>query len=190
MNTRSISPVLGIALLTMAMTVGCTATPVPDPPVSDPAVTDPAPPGDVEADDCVVGTWNLDVDAYAADSESYLGSIGIPVEAFLMTGVGKLTITDDGLVATEISLDTTAAVGGVAVSAPSKYTATGDWSRTGDDSLQFDNWARVGDEPDIPPEVELPTLDVTQLADVAVECSAGSLFLQGSGAPFGASWTR
>lgn len=185
MFTRTLSPALGIALLAVAVTTGCTATPV-----SDPAVTDPAPPGDVDADDCVVGTWNLDVDAYAADSESYLVSIGIPVESFLMAGVGKLTITDDGLVATEISLDTTAAVGGVAVSAPSKYTATGDWSRTGDDSLQFDNWARVGDEPDIPPEVELPQLDVTQLSDVAVECSADSLFLQGSGAPFGASWSR
>lgn len=190
MNTRSISPVLGIGLLAIALTTGCTATPVPDPPVSDPAVTDPAPPGDVDADDCVVGTWNLDVDAYAADSESYLLSIGIPVEAFLMTGVGKLTITDDGLVATEISLDTTAVAAGVAISAPSKYTATGDWSRTGDESLQFDNWARVGDEPDIPPEVELPELDVTQLADVFAQCSSDLLFLQGPGAPFGAFWSR
>lgn len=185
MHTRTVPAVLGITLLTAALTTGCSATPVADPPVAD-----PAPPGEVDAQDCAVGTWNLDVGAYAADSEAFLLSTGIPLDSFVMDGAGKLTFTDDGLVSTEISLATTVVVAGATIGAPSDYTATGDWSRTGDDALQFDNWARVGDEPDIPPEVDLPRLDVTQLADVTAQCSADSLFLQGADAPFGATWTR
>ena len=185
MPARTVPAVLGIALITAALSTGCSATPV-----ADPAVTDPAPPGEVDAQDCAVGTWNLDVAAYAADSEAFLLSTGLPLESFVMDGAGKLTFTDDGLVSTEISLATTVVVAGATIGAPSDYTATGDWSRTGDETLQFDNWARVGDEPDIPPEVDLPQLDVTQLADVTAECSASTLFLQGAAAPFGSSWMR
>lgn len=189
MTTRTLGTVPGIALgavalLAFALT-GCTASPV-----SDPAVTDPAPPADSATDDCVVGTWNLNVPAYAADSEAFLLSTGLPLEAFAMDGAGKVTFTDDGLVAAEIALTTDVTVGGMPLSVPSDYTASADWSRTGDGTLQFDNWARVTDEPDIPPEVEVPELDVTQLADVTVECSSGALFLQGADAPFGAAWTR
>lgn len=184
MRTRSLPALFGLAAIGVAVLAGCSASGASD------TATEPAPPGDVDAQDCVVGTWNLDVSAYAADSESFLVAVGLAVESFVMDGEGTLTFTDDGLVATEIGLATTVAVAGNTISAPSNYTATGDWSRTGDAALLFDNWARVGDQPDIPPEVELPELDFTQLADVTAECSADELFLQGAEAPFGAYWTR
>lgn len=171
-----------LALAGVIVLAGCSAT--------TPAEPEPLPPGDAASDDCAVGTWNLDVAAYSSDSEAYLQSLGIPLESFAMDGQGKLTLTGDGLVAADIALQTTVVVAGNSISAPSEYTATGDWSRTGDEALQFDNWARVGDEPDIPPEVDVPDLDVTQLAGVTAQCSATDLYLQGPDAPFGSRWVR
>lgn len=175
MNTRHTVPALAIFAIVLT---GCAAAVEPDPAARE------------EAQDCVVGTWNLDVATYAADSEAFLQSTGIPVESFAMDGSGKLTFTEDGLVSADVDLNTALVAGGVAIEAPSTYVATGDWSRSSDDALRFDNWARVSDEPDIPSEVELPELDLTQLVDVAAECSDNALFIQGSEAPFGAHWTR
>ena len=184
MNTRPALATASLLLLSGAILTGCAGTtPTPEP-------DEPLPPGDVVEDDCVVGTWNLDVGAYESDSLSFLLNTGVPVESYAMDGAGKLTFTDDGLVSAEIGLTTDATVRGFPLSVPSSYVATGDWSRTGDDTLQFDNWGVVRDEPDIPPEEELPGLDLTQLAGVTVGCSADALFLQGAEAPFGATWTR
>lgn len=180
MHTPTVPVVFAIAVLGIGLLAGCTSS----------SVSDPAVPDTVGTQDCVVGTWNLDINAFAADSEAFLLSTGMPLESFVMDGSGKLTFTDDGLVSADVGLDTSVVAGGVAINAPSNYRATGDWSRTSDSELRFDNWARVGDEPDIPPEVELPELDLTQLVDVTAECSGDNLFLQGSEAPFGAHWTK
>lgn len=111
-----------------------------------------------------------------------------------MSGGGKLTFTPDGLVSADVGLRTSGTIVAgdqrVPVDVPSTYSATGDWSRTGDESLQFDNWAKVVEDEGVPPDVDLPALDVTQLTDVEAQCSADSLYLAGPGAPIGALWTR
>ncbi len=175
---------LALALAGVILLAGCSAS-APQEPV-EPAL----PPGDVASDDCIVGIWNLDVATYSADSESFMLSLGIPLDYFLMDGDGKLTLTNDGLAATDIALNIDISIAGNVIEWPSYYTATGDWSRTGEQALQFDNWTSVGDEPDLPPDVELPDLDITQLSGVTSQCSADKLFLQGPDAPFGSTWTR
>lgn len=178
-----------LALVGVALLAGCTVSPTPDP-----DVTDPRPPGEVEPEDCVVGTWTLDVPAYAAESEAYITGLGIPMVDFAMTGAGEMTFTPDGLVAVDIGLVTSGTlVAGdqlIPISVPSTYTATGDWSRTDDEELQFDNWAKVVIDEGVPPDVDLPALDVTQLTDVDAFCSSDGLYLAGPGAPLGAAWDR
>lgn len=183
MSARFALAAVGVLVL-----AGCAASPVTEP---DP---EPVPSDEVEAEDCLVGTWALDVADYAAQSQEYVLGLGIPLEDFAMSGAGQLGFTPDGLVAVDIDLRTTGTlVAGdqrIPIDVPSVYTASGDWSRVDDASIQFDNWAKVTDTPDVPPEVDLPALDVTQLTDVAAECDAGELSLSGSGAPLSAHWTR
>ncbi len=176
------------AALVVVLLAGCT------PPGPDPDATDPRPPGEVESDDCLVGTWNLDVPAYANESELYVTGLGIPIVEFAMDGAGELTFTSDGLVSVDIALRTSGVlIAGdqrIPVDVPSAYTATGDWSRTGENTAQFDNWSRVGETDPLTPEVDLPALDFTQLADIEAECSADELYLAGPGVPIGATWHR
>jgi hypothetical protein len=180
---RAIVPVV----LTVALLAGCAGSPGPDP-----DATDPRPPGVQEPDDCLVGTWNLDVPAYAAESEAYLLGLGIPIVGFAMGGAGTLTFTADGLVSVDIALQTTGTlVAGdqsIPIDVPSGYTATGDWSRTGDETVQFDNWAKLTEAP--ASDVDVPAPDYTQLADVEATCTAGELYLAAPGAPIGATWVR
>ncbi|MFM9876763.1 MAG: hypothetical protein ACKVOG_02795 [Rhodoglobus sp.] len=180
MPTRSALALVGVILL-----AGCsTQTP------QEPAEPAPLPPGDVAADDCVVGTWNLDVAAYSTESEGFIRGLGVPLDDFQMEGAGKLTFTDDGLVAADVDLYTTVSVYGNVVASPSTYTTSGDWSRTDESELQFDNWGEVTLTSDIPPEVDLPSLDLTQLDAVTAECSANELVLQGPEAPLRSVWSR
>lgn len=181
--------VLAVLPLATLLLAGCTPAPTPDP-----DATDPRPPAVEEEADCVVGTWTLDVPAYAAESEAYVVGLGIPITGFAMTGGGEMTFTDDGLVAVDIALQTTGTIvagdANVPIDVPSTYTATGDWSRTDLEMLRFDNWANVVIDDGIPPEVDLPGLDVTQLADVEAQCTSDSLYIAGPGVPIGALWTR
>jgi len=176
--------------IALALLAGCAISPVPE------DDTDPVPndPGTVDSEDCIVGTWNLDVPAYSSESEEYVLGLGIPIEGFDMSGAGKLTFTADGLVAADVALTTTGTIVAgetrVPLSVPSTYTATGDWSRTDLEVLQFDNWAKVDETDDIPPEVDIPSLDVTQLSNVEATCSADQLFLYAPGAPVGSTWLR
>jgi len=61
--------------------------------------------GDAETP-CIVGTWQLDVADYAAQSEAYVLGLGLPITGFAMEGSGTITFTEDGLVATEVALET------------------------------------------------------------------------------------
>jgi hypothetical protein len=165
-------------------------------PGSDPDPVTPDDPGSDETP-CVVGTWQLDVPDYGAQSEAYLVGIGIPITEFDMTGAGTIQFTPDGLVATDISLTTTGVLvaGDVAVpiSVPSAYTATGDWSTGSDgDTIDLANWASVPD-PDVPIDPEappIPTIDYTDVESVTADCTADGLVLQAPGAPLGALWHR
>lgn len=180
--------VLPIAALLL---VGCAP---PQEPRPDPDVTDPRPPGVVEEEDCVVGSWALDVAAYEAESEAYLTGLGIPITDFAMSGAGSIIFTSDGLVSTDIALVTSGTlVAGdqlIPISVPSTYTAAGDWSRTDIEAIQLDNWLKVETDEGVPPDVDIPALDVTQLTDVDAFCSSDSLYLAGPGAPLGAQWRR
>ncbi|MEQ1736000.1 MAG: hypothetical protein ABL886_06320 [Rhodoglobus sp.] len=181
-----ISRTLVTASAVVLLLAGCAA------PAPDSVGTDPLPPG--SSNDCLIGTWELDVPAYAADSEAYVTGLAVPITDFAMDGAGRFVFTPDGLVAVDISLRTTGTIIAgdtiVPVDVPSIYSATADWSRTGESTVQFDNWAKFTEGDDIPPEVDVPALDYTQLSTVEASCAAGELFLRGPDAPFGASWTR
>jgi hypothetical protein len=179
-----------IALTATALLLaGCTApggTPDPDP---DAPPTAEAP--------CIVGTWQLDVADYAAQSEAFVLGLGLPIEGFAMTGAGQITFTEDGLVATDIALTTTGTIvagdTSVPLNQPSAYTGSGDWSLGAeDDTIDLANWANVPDpdvpvSPDAPP---VPAIDYTDIPTVTASCTANDLVLQGPDAPLSALWHR
>ena len=78
----------------------------------------------------------------------------------------------------------------VAVDVPSGYSATGDWSRTGDETVQFDNWSKVTETDPLASEVEVPAPDYTTLTAIEATCTADQLLLAGPGVPIGATWVR
>lgn len=175
----------GLAILLLA---GCTAA-APSPDAGD---------GDAGAETpCVVGTWNLDVADYAAQSEEFVLGLGLPIEGFEMTGSGTITFTDDGLVAADIALETSGTIvaGGQAIPfvQPSVYTSSGDWAPGADaDTIDLENWANIPDadypvDPDAP---AIPAIDFTDIPSVTAPCTATTLTLQGPDAPLAANWTR
>jgi hypothetical protein len=179
-----------IALAATALLLAsCTApggTPEPDPEVP-PAADEP----------CIVGTWQLDVADYAAQSEAFVLGLGLPIEDFGMTGAGEITFTADGLVATDIALTTTGTIVAgdtrVPVNQPSAYTGSGDWAAgTDPDTIDLSDWANVPDpdvatSPDAPP---VPAIDYTDIPTVTASCTANDLVLQGPDAPLSALWHR
>lgn len=179
-----------IALAATALLLaGCTApggTPEPDPDVP-PAADAP----------CIVGTWQLDVADYAAQSEAFVLGLGLPIEGFGMTGAGQITFTEDGLVSTDIELTTTGTIVAgdtmVPLNQPSAYSGSGDWSvGAADDTIDLANWANVPD-PDVPVSPDgppVPAIDYTDIPTVTAACSANDLVLQGPDAPLSALWHR
>jgi hypothetical protein len=174
------------ALLILA---GCSA------PGGDGSPDEPDTPGGADTP-CVVGTWQLDVPDYAAQSEEYVLGLGLPIEGFAMDGAGTITFTADGLVATDITLTTTGTIVAgetrVPLNQPSSYTGSGDWSAGADaDTLDLANWANVPD-PGVTadPDAAVPAIDYTDIPSVTAACSANDLVLQAPGAPLSALWHR
>ncbi len=185
---RTTIPLTAATLLLLA---GCTApvgTPIDEEPVDQ--TGEAAPP-------CVVGTWQLDVADYEAQSATYLAGLGIPVAEFAMTGSGEATFTADGLLAADIDLLVNAVLDAGDVRVPveqrTAYTGSGDW-REGDEpwSIDLENWATVPD-PDATVGVEedgLPPIDFFDIPTIVTSCTADTLVLQGPDAPLAATWHR
>ncbi len=146
---------------------------------------------------CIVGTWNLDVPDYEAQSAEFVLGLEIPIEDFSMTGAGTIQFTPDGLVATDIGLTTTGTIvagdARVPLNVPSGYTASGDWSVSDDgSSIDLANWSNVPD-PAIPADAAappIPAIDYTDIPTVSATCTETTLVLQGPGAPLSAKWIR
>ncbi|CAN5325284.1 hypothetical protein BH11ACT4_BH11ACT4_17760 [soil metagenome] len=184
---------LAASLVIVGALVGCTAPPGPGTDV-DAELDDSAAPEDVP---CHVGTWQLDVADYASQSEAYILGLGLPIESFGMSGVGTISFTQDGLVATEIDLTTTGTIVAgdtrVPLNTRSAYSGSGDWlASTTPDRIDLDNWATLPD-PDVPMDPSappIPAIDYTEIPSVTIVCSEGSLLLQGPEAPLSALWSR
>jgi hypothetical protein len=182
---RTLVPV-ALAATALFVFAGCTV----------PGGTEPDPAPSAEAP-CIVGTWQLDVADYAAQSEAYVLGLGLPIEGFAMTGAGEITFTADGLVATDIDLTTTGTIVAgdtrVPINQPSAYTGSGDWATGTDaDTIDLTNWANVPD-PSVPVDHDappIPAIDYTDVPTVAAACSANDLVLQGPDAPLSALWHR
>lgn len=189
--TRTISLALTVVAVSLIAACGSPGgsgpEPEPDAGGDEPVVETP----------CIVGTWQLDVADYAAQSEAFVLGLGVPIEGFAMTGTGTIQFTADGLVATDIALTSTGTIvaGDVRVpfSTPSAYTGSGDWSDPGDgETIDLANWATVpaSDVAVDPAAPEVPAIDYTDIPTVTATCTADSLVLQGPGAPLAAVWTR
>jgi hypothetical protein len=186
MRTISAFPVGAITLLLLA---GCSAG-------APSSSEDPG--GDTVAEaPCIVGTWNLDVADYEAQTLSYLVELGIPIVDYAMAGGGTITFTADGLVATDIDLTTSGTlVAGdqrVPINQRSAYSGSGDWAAGADaDSVDLSNWATVpdADVPVDPAAPAPPAIDYTDIPTVSAPCTDDELVLQGPDAPVAAHWTR
>ena len=188
--TRLASPIVLVAFLAAASLGGCA-------PVSEPdrdASGDGSP---KDGDPCVVGSWNLDVADYAAQSEAYVLGLGIPVEGFAMEGAGTIRFTADGLVATDIDVTTTGTIVAgdtrVPLNSRSGYSASGEWSSgDADSSINLANWSNVPDPgiPIDPAAPSIPAIDYTDVPAISARCTENTLVLQGPDAPLSARWTR
>ncbi|WP_395641086.1 hypothetical protein [Pseudolysinimonas sp.] len=184
---RATVPAVTLAAAAVLAMTGCTA----------PAETPDADPPSSTDQPCLVGTWQLDVADYAAQSEAFVLGLGLPIEGFAMTGAGTITFTADGLVATDIDLRTTGTIVAgdtrVPLDQPSAYTGSGDWAAgAGPDTVDLANWANVPDpdvpvSPDAPP---VPAIDYTDIPTVSAVCTEDDLLLQGPDAPLSALWHR
>lgn len=160
--------------------------------------TDPDPDSPPSADaPCIVGTWQLDVADYAAQSEAFVLDLGLPITDFGMTGAGEITFTADGLVATDIDLTITGTIVAgdtrVPLNQRSAYTASGDWAIGADpDTIDLSHWANVPDEsvPVDPAAPPVPAIDFTDIPTVTAPCSETDLVLQGPDAPLSSLWHR
>jgi len=182
---------LAVASMALLLLAGCAAG----------SPTSPGPAGagdDPDAETpCIVGTWQLDVADYAAQSEAFVLGLGLPIEGFDMTGAGTITFTADGLVASDIDLTTTGTIVAgdtrVPLNQRSSYSGSGDWATgTDPDTIDLANWANVRDadvpvDPAAPP---IPAIDYTDIPTVTASCTESDLVLQGPDAPLSALWHR
>ncbi len=187
---------IGLTIFAICALTAC-GSPGGDPPT--PAEPDPAVGGAPSPTEtpCIVGTWQLDVADYEAQSEGYVLGLGLPISEFAMSGAGTIQFTADGLVVTDIDLTTTGTIVAgdtrVPLNTRSAYTGSGDWSGSNDDeTIDLANWATVPN-PDVPVDPaapDLPAVDYTDIPTVLAACSANSLILQGPDAPLAAMWSR
>lgn len=149
----------------------------------------------IAADDCLIGDWILDVADYSSQSEAYLVGEGIPITDFGMDGGGLLFFTADGSMQVNVELVTSGTlVAGdamVPISVPSRYNASGTWSRPESDvdaiNIDVTEDSDAGDE-----TVQVPLLDFAANPRVFIMCEndGDQLRLQGADAPISSVWTR
>ncbi|HWK19187.1 MAG TPA: hypothetical protein VNR37_00250 [Microbacteriaceae bacterium] len=183
-----------LALLAAAglLLAGCAGTPTPAP--ADPGSagepsepSDFAPGGDTE---CVTGRWSLDVADYQAQAETYLLSLGIPLDALSLTGTQQLDITPAYL-SISSALRADAVVAGVPMGAPLEFAGGADWMWEADDptAMGFENWSWTVAPTTADGAIAIPAfLDPSISASVA--CAGDSLSLQTAGAPFVGNFVR
>ncbi|MEO8529508.1 MAG: hypothetical protein ABI435_10570, partial [Pseudolysinimonas sp.] len=143
---------------------------------------------------CVVGTWNLDVADYAAQSEAYTLGLGLPIVGFAMSGSGKITFAGEGLVATDVVLTTTGTIVAGDTRTPlnqtSAYTGTGDWVEGAGSTIDFANWSNTPGVGEITVDGSSPTIDFTDIPSVGITCTATDLTLKAPDAPLSSLWHR
>lgn len=195
-TARTAAPLLLSAVLATALLAGCSSGTLPEP---QPASGETATPseGSTGQGACIVGDWALDVAAYRVTTEEYLLGLGLPIEGYDLTGVGVITFTADGLVATDVDLTSSGTIVAgdvrVPVNSPGRYTATGDWSTGDGDTINLANWSddiNVNPDPLADPSGPGVPVDFTDIPNIASTCSANELVLSAPGAPFDTIWWR
>jgi hypothetical protein len=181
-------PAVALAAMTLLVLTGCSAG-------TGTSGDEGTPPADAEVP-CLVGTWNLDVPDYEAQTGQYLLETGIPIVEYAMTGSGEVTFTADGSLSTDINLlvDAVMEAGGtrVLIEQSSVYTGSGDWADgAAPDTIDLTNWASVqglgaADSSD----GALPPVTFFDIPSLTAVCTADTLTLQGPDAPFSSNWTR
>ena len=138
---------------------------------------------------CIVGTWQLDVADYSAQSETWLQSQNPDYIDVEMTGSARVTFTASTLTSV-VDLSTSVIL--LAGEQPmleegrNAYTGSGDWAE-GDDAntIEFSYWATSPD-----PGADIPTVDFFAVPSLTYTCTATDLALTSTGAPLTARWHR
>ena len=142
-----------------------------------------------ETGPCIVGTWQLDVADYSAQSESWLQSQNPDLIDFEMTGSAQVTFTASGI-SSVVDLSTSvimlAGEQPMLEEARNAYSGSGDWAQ-GDDAneIEFSYWATSPD-----PGADIPTVDFFAVPSLTYTCSQTELGLTSTGAPLTARWNR
>ncbi len=164
----------------------------PGSPGPDPDAVDPAP-GVSDGSDCFTGSpWSLNLVDYAAQAESFMTGLGIPITDFAMSGSQTVQFTTDGLMAVETDITSTGTlqvpgVGPLPISVHSGAGGSGDWALNSAGFMDITNWSATSADPapvDPLTDVDIPVLDFSVIPTVGVTCQPGLLSLTAPDSPF------
>ncbi len=182
-----ISRTLAIGGAAVLLLAGCTSPSAPD---SDSDPVDPGPP-DADGSECFTGApWSLNLDDYAAQAESYMAGLGIPISDFVMSGSQTVQFTTDGLMAVETDITSTGVLqlpdGPFPVNVHSGTGGSGDWSLGSTGFMDITNWSTTEADPAPadPTDVDVPVPDFSVIPTVGVTCQPGLLSLTAPDSPF------
>jgi hypothetical protein len=177
-RTRFATTSIAVALLASALT-GCV-----------PSATLPSGtlPDEVPVEDCLIGSWLLDLDDYAAQSQAWVVDLGIPMESLTYSGTYRIELTDNGddLLFTAIAqLTTSAVVHGTPISGSESWFGESafTWADESHESITLDDWGYTEDlniEGDIP---GVGVLYPEEAGTITMACSGDTMSLSGPGAP-------
>jgi hypothetical protein len=138
---------------------------------------------------CIVGTWQLDVADYSAQSEAWLQSQNPDYIDFEMTGTAQVTFTEtaiNSVVDLSSSVILLAGEQPMLEEARNAYSGSGDWAQGDEpDTIEFSYWATAPDA-----GADIPTVDFFAVPSLTYSCSATELALTSTGAPLTAHWHR
>ncbi len=177
-RTRFATTSVAVALLASALT-GCV-----------PSATLPAGtlPDEVPVEDCLIGSWLLDLDDYAAQSQAYVVGLGIPMESLTYSGTYRIELSDNGgdlLFTAGAGLTTSAIVNGTPIGGSESWYGESafTWADESHQSVTLDGWNYIED---LEIDGEIPGVGVLypeEAGTISMACSGDTMSLSGPGAP-------
>lgn len=138
---------------------------------------------------CLLGTWDLQTEAYTAQSLEWTRSQGVQIDALQIGGSYTLYVRDDGI---EIHSDlvTDGVVRGIPFTTFDRYTGQGSWwwEDTLDSAFTITDWRYDGEYPGS--EGGPLLIDPLGGRPFQVECAGDTLQISGPDAPLTGTFAR